>query len=57
LLPVIEEKAVVPVDAAKPLPVDVRIIGATNRALGAEVEAGRFRRDLYYRLTIVALRT
>jgi DNA-binding NtrC family response regulator len=57
LLRVIEEKAVVPVGAAQPIPVDVRIIAATNRELAEEVDAGRFRKDLYYRLNIVELRT
>ena len=57
LLRVIEEKAVVPVGAAKPIPVNVRIIAATNQELSEEVEAGQFRKDLYYRLNIVELRT
>jgi transcriptional regulator with PAS, ATPase and Fis domain len=41
------------VGATKPLPVDVRIIASTNRDLGCEIEAGRFRPDLFYRLNVV----
>jgi DNA-binding NtrC family response regulator len=47
---------VTPVGAAHPVPVDVQVIAATNRDLEAEVAAGRFREDLFYRLNMVELR-
>jgi DNA-binding NtrC family response regulator len=53
LLRAIEQKEVVPVGASMPLPVDVRIIASTNKNLVKEVEAGRYREDLYYRLNVV----
>src|SRR5467141_1224107 len=53
LLRVIEEKQVWPVGGTKPLRVDIRIIASTNRDLAKEVEAGRFRGDLFYRLNVV----
>ena len=55
LLRVIEEKCVLPVGGTKPVPVDARIIASTNRDLAREVEAGRFREDLFYRLNVVHL--
>ena len=55
LLRVLQEEEVRPVGEPKPLPTDVRIISATARALEAEVEAGRFRADLFYRLNILRI--
>ena len=55
LLRVIEDKSVLPVGGTKPVPVDARIIASTNRDLEREVEAGRFREDLFYRLNVVHL--
>jgi two-component system response regulator PilR (NtrC family) len=55
LLRTIEAKEVLPVGATNPVQVDVRILAATNRDLKKEVEAGRFREDLYYRLNVIGL--
>ena len=55
LLRVIEDKCVLPVGGTRPTPVDTRIIASTNRDLEREVDAGRFREDLFYRLNVVHL--
>jgi len=56
LLRAIETGEIQPVGATEPVPVDVRIIAATNRDLSKEVEAARFREDLYYRLNVIEIK-
>ena len=55
LLRVIEEKVVDRIGGRAPVPVDVRVIAATNRDLKADVETGAFRRDLFFRLAVFPL--
>jgi len=55
LLGVLQDRQIHRVGATKPIPVNIRIIAATNRDLPAEVAAGRFRQDLFYRLNVVSL--
>ena len=55
LLRVMQEKTFVPVGGTRPVTVDVRVISATNKPLRQEVDEGRFREDLSYRLRVVPL--
>ena len=56
LLRALQEKAVTPVGTSQAVPLSTRVLAATNRNLAAMVEAGRFRKDLYYRLNVVNLK-
>ncbi len=55
LLRVLQEKSIVRVGGDRTIPIDCRVISATNRDLQSEVEGGRFRRDLLYRLNVITL--
>jgi transcriptional regulator of acetoin/glycerol metabolism len=56
LLRVLQERAVSPLGASRPIPVDIAVVCATHRNLRGLVSAGQFREDLYYRLNGIALR-
>lgn len=55
LLRVLQQKEVEPVGAARPVPVNVRVISATNRTLENEVAQGHFREDLFFRLNVLTI--
>jgi transcriptional regulator with PAS, ATPase and Fis domain len=55
LLRVVQEKSIVRVGGSRPIPLNIRVVAATNKVLPKEIEAGRFRLDLFYRLAVMHL--
>src|SRR6202162_755411 len=55
VLRALENRTIERLGGTQPIPVDVRVISATHRNLGAEIRAGKFREDLFYRLRVVTL--
>jgi len=55
LLRVLQHRQIIPVGATESQPIDTRLIAATNRDLEEEIRRGNFRRDLFYRLNVIAL--
>ncbi|MDL2275959.1 sigma-54 dependent transcriptional regulator, partial [Desulfosarcina sp. OttesenSCG-928-G10] len=55
LLRVLQERVIERVGGARPIPVNIRLVAATNKSLRAEVAAGNFREDLFYRLNVVRI--
>ncbi len=55
LLRVLQHREVIPVGATEPIPIDTRLIAATNRDLDQEIARGNFRSDLFYRLNVIAI--
>jgi two-component system response regulator HydG len=55
LLRALQHREVIPVGASEAVPIDTRVIAATNRDLDEEIRVGRFRSDLFYRLNVIAI--
>src|SRR6202023_3868038 len=55
VLRALENRTIERLGGTQPIPVDVRVISATHRNLGAEIRAGKFREDLLYRLRVVTI--